>query len=244
MEGFIGRMTTVLGRPPSTTHRRTRSRQIPSRSTVHRMVHSIARSRPRIAPGMGMRVVWRLLLTRLSASATRSCCTHEHRRRSMSTCIRSRVNVLRTGSSGHRPSIGLHVLQQPQPRLDHLVVRIQVRRSRVRINRIANLIVARFVKRSQVEPDFGDVRIDPNRSGIGIEGISVLVDVVIKDADGTPECGVATVPIDGLLVGLIRFLVFLDSHIGSAEKVPALRIAAISLEGLCQTLYRHVLIHK
>lgn len=162
----------------------------------------------------------------------------------MSTGIRGRVHVLWSRSSGHRPSVGLHVLQQPQPRFDHLVVRVQVRRSRVSIDGIADLVVARFVQRTQIEPDLGDVRIDPNRTGVGVEGVPVLVDVVIEDADGAPECGVAAIPIDGLLVGLIRFLVLLNSHIGSAEKVPALRIAAISLEGFSQTLDRHVLIHK
>lgn len=54
-----------------------------------------------------------------------------------------------------------------------------------------------------------------------------MVYVVVEDADGAPECGVAAVAVDGLLVCLVGFLVLLDGHEGAAEEVPALGVGAV-----------------
>ena len=62
---------------------------------------------------------------------------------------------------------------------------------------------------SQVIPHFGDVRVEAYGAGVCIKCISVLVDLVVQDANRAPECRVPSVAIDGLLIGLIRLGILL-----------------------------------
>lgn len=79
----------------------------------------------------------------------------------------------------------------------------------------------------KVVPDFRDIWVQANRSGIRIESISVLIDLIIKHANGAPEGGVAAISINRLLVGFVRLGVFLLGHVASPEKIPALRIRIV-----------------
>lgn len=62
---------------------------------------------------------------------------------------------------------------------------------------------------SKVVPDFGDVRIEAYRTGIRIECISVLVDLVIQDTNRAPERRVPAVAVHGLLIRFIRLGILL-----------------------------------
>jgi hypothetical protein len=62
---------------------------------------------------------------------------------------------------------------------------------------------------TQVVPDFGDVRVQAYRTGVSIKRISVLVDLVIQNANRAPKSWIPTVTIYSLLIGFICFWVFL-----------------------------------
>lgn len=64
-------------------------------------------------------------------------------------------------------------------------------------------------KCAEVIPDFGDVWVQPDGTGVCIKRISVLIDLVVEDSDGTPEGRVAAITIDRLLVGFICLRVLL-----------------------------------
>ena len=62
---------------------------------------------------------------------------------------------------------------------------------------------------AKVVPNLGDVWIEANSAGVGLEGVAVLVDLVIKDAYRAPERWVASFAVDGLLVRLISLWICL-----------------------------------
>ena len=79
----------------------------------------------------------------------------------------------------------------------------------------------------KIVPDFRYVRVQADRSGIRIEGIPVLIDLVIQHANGAPKRRVATISINRLLVGFIRLGILLLGHVASSKKIPTLRIRVI-----------------
>ena len=62
---------------------------------------------------------------------------------------------------------------------------------------------------SQVVPHLGDVRVEAYGAGVCIKCISVLVDLVVQNANRAPECRVPPIAINGLLIGLIRLGILL-----------------------------------
>ena len=66
---------------------------------------------------------------------------------------------------------------------------------------------------TKIVPDFGDVGVQTYSPGVCIESVAVLVDLVIKHANRTPECRIASVAVNGLLVGFVRLGVFLLRHV-------------------------------
>jgi hypothetical protein len=121
------------------------------------------------------------------------------------------------------------VLQDVQPLLDGRVGRVQIRRSGVRVYSIGDLVVARLVQTSEVVPHFRDIRVESDRTRVSVERIPVLVDLVVQHTDRAPECGVAAISVDCLLISLVGLVVPLPSHERSAEQVPALSVAAICI---------------
>jgi hypothetical protein len=79
----------------------------------------------------------------------------------------------------------------------------------------------------QVVPDLGDVRVQAYRSGICIKCISVLINLVVQNANRAPKCRVPSVSIDGLLIRLVRLWILLLRHVTPTEQIPALRITLI-----------------
>jgi hypothetical protein len=56
---------------------------------------------------------------------------------------------------------------------------------------------------TQVVPDLGDVRVQAYSAGVCIERISVLVNLVVQNANRAPESGIPSVSINSLLIGLV-----------------------------------------
>lgn len=79
------------------------------------------------------------------------------------------------------------------------------------------LHVKQTYQSAKVIPDFRDIRVQTDRSGVRIKGVSVLIDLVVKDADRTPERWVPPVTVDCLLVCVIRFWILLLGHVASAK---------------------------
>ena len=92
---------------------------------------------------------------------------------------------------------------------------------------VVDLVITALVQGAKVEPDFGDVRVDTNGTGGSIEGVVVLVDLEVQNADGVPECRFSAVVMRSLLVCFVRLVVLGSGHIRTTEQVPALRIRRI-----------------
>ena len=132
------------------------------------------------------------------------------------------VHILRARGSGQRLTSRLCVLKESEALSDSGVGGVELGRASVGVNSIRDLIVAALVETAQVEPDLRDVRVDAYSAGVCVKRIAVLVDLEVKDANRTPKSGIPTIPVHGLLVGLVRLVVLLTSHIRPAKQVPAL----------------------
>lgn len=106
-------------------------------------------------------------------------------------------------------------------------MRVQLGRSRVGIDRIGDLVVARLVETAEVVPDLAHVWVEADRPRVGVESITVLADLVVQDTDRTPECRVAAITVYSLLISFVCFVVPLTSHKGSSQKVPAMSVGSI-----------------
>jgi hypothetical protein len=95
-----------------------------------------------------------------------------------------------------------------QTSLDVNIARIKVCGASVCIESIGDLVVARFIQGTQVVPNFRNVRIQADRTRVGIERIAVLVDLVVENTNRAPEGRVATVAVDGLLISFVCLGVF------------------------------------
>lgn len=134
------------------------------------------------------------------------------------------VHILRNRRRGVHRGHALSASEKLQACLDVDIAGIQLVRALVRIERIADLIVARLVlqvwvsnvpneisvtrehgayKSAKVVPDLGNVRVEAYRAGVRIECVSVLVDLVIQDSNGAPESRVPAITVDSLLVCLV-----------------------------------------
>lgn len=80
---------------------------------------------------------------------------------------------------------------------------------------------------TQIVPHLRNVRVEAYCSGVCVKGVTVLVDLVIEDADRTPERRVASVPVHRLLIGLVSLGIFLLGHVASAQEIPALGVGII-----------------
>lgn len=87
----------------------------------------------------------------------------------------------------------------------------------------------RYYQSTQVVPDLGYVWIEANSTGVRIERIAVLVNLVIKDPNRAPEGWVPPVTIDSLLVRFVRLRVLLLRHVASTQEIPALCVVLICM---------------
>lgn len=127
-------------------------------------------------------------------------------------------------------SSALALAQKLQPGLDVRIRRIKLCCSLVGIQSVGDLIVAALVKSAQIIPNLADVRVQSDCSGVSIERITVLVDLVVEHSNRTPEGWVSTVSVDSLLVCFVCFGILLLRHVATTEQVPALRIVVVSAD--------------
>jgi hypothetical protein len=64
-------------------------------------------------------------------------------------------------------------------------------------------------KRAKVVPDLGDVGVQSDSSGVRIQCIAVLIDLVVKYTNAAPECWVPSVTVHSLLIGFVSLGVLL-----------------------------------
>lgn len=173
--------------------------------------------------------------TRISTeNRTGTCTSVKHQRwtrkawrRNDGAGVSRRVNVLWWRCSRQLSTRGLRMLEHLQPLGDGPVVLVELSRTGIGVDGVGDLVVATLVQTAEVEPHFGDVRIYPNSTGVGIKSVTELVDLEVKDTDGAPESRVAAVPIDSLLIGLIGLVVLLAGHVCPTQKIPTLSIGGI-----------------
>lgn len=112
--------------------------------------------------------------------------------------------------------------------------RIEVGSTLVGVQSICCLVVAGLVQCAQVIPDLGNVGIQSDSTGVRVERVTVLVDLVIQHTDAAPESRVPSITVHGLLVRLVRLGVLLLRHVTATEQVPALCIGLIRSNRLLQ----------
>ena len=123
--------------------------------------------------------------------------------------------------------------------------RVEISGPLICIEGIGCLIVARLVLRmvsswhakqiylnssyqsAKVVPDFGDVWIQADSTGVSVQRIAVLIDLVIQHSDRAPEGRIPAITVNGLLVCFVRFWIFLLCHVTSAKEIPALCVVLI-----------------
>jgi hypothetical protein len=118
--------------------------------------------------------------------------------------------------------------QNLQPFHDDRIRRVEFFCAEIRIDSILQLTVAALVQRTEIEPHFRNVWVESNSPCVGIEGVLVLVDLEVKDANRDPERGVAAITVYCLLISFIGLVVLLLCHVRAAEEIPAL-----SVRGIC-----------
>lgn len=126
----------------------------------------------------------------------------------------------------------LCIPQHLEPLSDNPVMRIQLVRPRIRVNRVRDLVVTALVQRPQVEPDLRDIRIDPDSARVRIERVPILVDLEVQHANRAPERWVTPIAVNSLLISLVRLVILLSRHIRPTKKVPALRVRWVRLKAL------------
>jgi hypothetical protein len=134
------------------------------------------------------------------------------------------MNILGTRCSRQLTSCSLRSLEQLKSSRYHGITRVQFARPCISVDRVRDLVVTTLVQATKIKPNFGNVRVDTNGPGVGVEGVAELVDLEVKDSYRTPKRGVPTVTVNGLLIGLVGFIVLLTGHICATKKVPTLSI--------------------
>lgn len=116
----------------------------------------------------------------------------------MLVCLR--VDI---GWSRSRAAAVVRVSEKLEPCLDVRVAWIQFSSPLVRVEGIVDLVVTTLVQSAEVIPDLGDKWVKANSPRVGVQSISVLVDLVVEHTNGAPEGGIASITVDSLLVRLV-----------------------------------------
>lgn len=112
---------------------------------------------------------------------------------------------------------------------DDLVCWIELESALVSVDSIRHLVVARFVESTEIEPNFGEVRVDSNRSRVGVESIMELIDIVVENSNRTPESWILAISVNSLLIRFVSFSEVARCHVGSTEEIPRERIIRVYL---------------
>ena len=80
-------------------------------------------------------------------------------------------------------TVCLRIFEKLKTLSNGVVVRIKLSCTSIGVDGICNLIVATFIQAPKVKPNFRYVWVDTNDARIGIDGVAVLIDIVIKQAE-------------------------------------------------------------
>lgn len=75
------------------------------------------------------------------------------------------------------------VLQHDQTLLDRCVGRVEIGCPSVGVDGVGDLVVARLVEAAQIIPHLADKRVETDRTGVCVEGVAVLIDLIVKNTD-------------------------------------------------------------
>lgn len=131
-----------------------------------------------------------------------------------------------------------------QSRFDVLIRRIQFGSALVGIEGIGGLVVARLILHcvsnrlfndksceayqcSKVVPHLGNVWVESNGTRVRIQSVAVLIDLVVEDTDRAPECRIASIPVNGLLISLVGLGILLLRHVATSQEIPTLSIGIV-----------------
>lgn len=106
-------------------------------------------------------------------------------------------------------AVSLSVSEKLQPRLDMWIVGIELSCSLVGIQRVTDLVVARLVQCAKIIPHLRDEGVEANSPRVRIQSITILVNLIIQNADRAPEGRIPTVAVHSLLIGFICLRVLL-----------------------------------
>ena len=115
----------------------------------------------------------------------------------------------------------------PQASADERIRGVELEGALIGVDGVGHLIVARFVERSEIEPDFGEVGVNSDRARVGVQSVVELIDVVVEDSDRAPKCGILSISINGLLIRLVRFPEIARRHVCSTQQIPRERVVRI-----------------
>lgn len=139
-----------------------------------------------------------------------------------------------------RVSVLLVLDQLLKTRLDMWISRVQTLSLAVCIQCIGDLVVARLVQCTQIVPDFTDVRVQADGSGVGIKSITVLRNLVIEHTNRAPESGVTRVAVHGLLERLVGSIKVTADHVHTTQVVPRMGIRGVNLNRLSKVFQCNV----
>ena len=95
------------------------------------------------------------------------------------------------------------------------------------VDHTSGIMIVNTYQSAKVVPDFGDVRVETDCSGVCIQCITILIDLIVQHTDGAPERWIPPISIHGLLISFICLWKLGLSHIATTEKVPALGILIV-----------------
>lgn len=122
--------------------------------------------------------------------------------------------------------LGDRVFQDAKSSGDLCVLRSELCSASICVDSIRILGTA-FIQGTQVVPNFGDIGIEADSTGISIHGVAKLIHLIIQYTDGAPEGGISSISIHGLLVSIICLTILSESHEDSAQQIPGLTIRRV-----------------
>ena len=96
------------------------------------------------------------------------------------------------------------------------------------------VLAATFVERTQIVPDLRHIWIQSDCARISIHRITILIHLVIQDANRAPKRCVSTISVHSLLIGIVGLAKFAKSHVHSTKQVPGLTVSRIELRRTLQ----------
>ena len=136
---------------------------------------------------------------------------------------------------------------------------VKIGSTSIGVKSIGNLVVARFIlielvsfrgrgfffffnnpfsfpyltyQSPEIVPHLRNVRVQANSTRVGVQRITVLVNLIVQYTNGAPKGWVPSVTVDRLLISFVRLGVLALRHVATTKEIPALGIGVVYLS--CQ----------